>query len=344
MKGVAMAKDTDYLNELYWELLRRTPEYRNFYDKNRSHKYLTKEQQEFLEERGLYKPSPSLFGKYWNLNPDIVAGFMATKEFGVYFTKHDTVFNSRNPQKLFSESAPIVSPDISYFQTPYKITFLLPPDVEVIACQELGTPPTGESSLDRFIRASITKSECIIRVSINRPVVPLVKEFDKTVRGIKNMLKKEGKLASQEKPLFGKFFNSPLRRLRPDTFRKYLKWYDIHMDQKFSFRCIALGEKGKKNIEDVGAELQKIRHQLDDQEWKTYRRKKTEIGDIIGEDAVEKGVKVIYHAIHRKPYKERDVGQIEEYVCIDHMNDCPINCSNLKKWQKKFNSALYRKY
>lgn len=126
-------------------------------------------------------------------------------------------------------------------------------------------------------------------------------------------------------------FESPdcafLYRLRKeDTFQKYLKWYDIHTKEKLSFRLIAHIEKQGKQ---KGAEL-----------LETLKSKKVRWGSPIkGEDKIEKGVKLIYKAIHRTDYSRKKIEPvIEGYNCPTHQkNNCPASCNYHKEWSGRFN-------
>lgn len=66
-------------------------------------------------------------------------------------------------------------------------------------------------------------------------------------------------------------------------------------------------------------------------------------GDHIkGEDSVEKSVKVIYKAIHRKPYPSKKT-KLKEYNCPTHKDKdlCPKeDCPYLKSFMKDFNKAM----
>jgi hypothetical protein len=112
---------------------------------------------------------------------------------------------------------------------------------------------------------------------------------------------------------------------REVTFHNYLKWYDIRMKEKFSYRLIAHLDRQKK----PGELLEKL------------RAKKIKWGiSIKGEDKIEKGFKLIYEAIHRRKYNPRTDGDAhEEYKCSTHTEtECPVSCKYFKDWEKRFNS------
>lgn len=117
-------------------------------------------------------------------------------------------------------------------------------------------------------------------------------------------------------------------RTKEETFYKYLRWYDLHINEKLGFRLIAFIENQTKGnpvkIENI---LEKL----------LLRSRLPKLGDTNGEDAVGKGIKLIYKAIHRKPYNQQDVEPIiEEYNCPQHDKSCSPNCRYLIEWQARF--------
>ena len=112
------------------------------------------------------------------------------------------------------------------------------------------------------------------------------------------------------------------------TFDRYLRWYDIHTQEKYGFRLIAFIESQfkdnpvkKKNL------LARIKKMPKSPKVKTSTK---------GEDAVEKGIKLIYKAIYRKSYSKKNIEPItEEYNCPQHGNDCPAMCSHLQDWYNR---------
>jgi hypothetical protein len=112
-----------------------------------------------------------------------------------------------------------------------------------------------------------------------------------------------------------------LYSLQEETFYKYIRWYDLHIYEMLSFRMIAYIEK-YKNYPEFQMNLKKVRT------------------PVKGEDHVEKGVKLIYEAIHRKTYRQKARSFEEVYACPEHHNNqCPANCEHLKKWEVIFNRA-----
>ena len=115
---------------------------------------------------------------------------------------------------------------------------------------------------------------------------------------------------------------------KEDTFQKYLRWYDIHTQEKLSFRLIALIDNiYKTNPSQASEALEK------------FKSKKVQCGNPIkGEDKVEKGIKSIYKAIHRTDYSKKKIEPlIEKYNCPQQQNRCPSTCDYSKKWIARFN-------
>lgn len=118
--------------------------------------------------------------------------------------------------------------------------------------------------------------------------------------------------------------------IKGDTFQKYLRWYTIHQNEKFSFRIIAYIEKEKK----AGAAS-------DDELVKRLSSRRIKLGKPVkGEDAVEKGVKLIHRAIHGSDYDEKDFEIIDKYDCPIHGNSCPPNCDYRQDWMGRFNRLI----
>jgi hypothetical protein len=123
----------------------------------------------------------------------------------------------------------------------------------------------------------------------------------------------------------------PLYHIREATFNNYLRWYDIHTTERFTFRLIALIEKIRKNNPQRAEEI-----------LEKLKSKKIRWGNSIkGEDAVEKGIKLIYKAIHRTDYSQKKIEPlIEEYICPKHESDCPVSCTYHKTWLGRFNRLM----
>lgn len=115
------------------------------------------------------------------------------------------------------------------------------------------------------------------------------------------------------------------------TFQKYLRWYTIHQNEKLSFRLIAHIERVKKTSVASADEL-----------LERLRSKRIKWGNPVkGEDAVEKGVKLIHRAIHGTDFYTKDEEIIEKYNCPTHGNLCPPNCKYYRDWRNVFN-RLYK--
>jgi len=119
--------------------------------------------------------------------------------------------------------------------------------------------------------------------------------------------------------------------MKEEVFQKYLWWYDIHQNEKFSFRIIAYIDKarkqGKRNIDEV---------------IERFRNGKTKWGTPVrGEDAVEKGIKLIHKAIQGMDYSVKNTEPIiDRYECPDHGNCCPKTCKYFIDWKLKFNYLM----
>jgi len=120
------------------------------------------------------------------------------------------------------------------------------------------------------------------------------------------------------------------------TFSNYVRWYDLHVNECLGFRVIAcLEENAQKGIADMPALIDKL------------KKKRIPVGtknSFQGEDRIEKGVKLIYHAIHRKKYpsrKDRHETFLNAYDCPDHVAmQCPVSCQYFRKWQERFDTIL----
>jgi len=136
-----------------------------------------------------------------------------------------------------------------------------------------------------------------------------------------------------------------LYHCRDKTFQNYLRWYDLHMDSDcnetkgFSFRAIAFCNYVLKNQPELYEET-KIEMTQRTKEVRSNKGKRTLKGfvgcPIKGEDAVEKGVKLIYKAIYRKPYPSKKTKQ-KEYNCPTHGISCPVDCYYKNDFMKDFN-------
>uniref|UniRef100_A0A7V4G9W9 Uncharacterized protein n=1 Tax=Desulfobacca acetoxidans TaxID=60893 RepID=A0A7V4G9W9_9BACT len=119
-------------------------------------------------------------------------------------------------------------------------------------------------------------------------------------------------------------------RLRSETFKSYLNWFDLKMSG-LPFRLIAFVIKvsNVKRRDEVFQELIASKH---------YHR----IGNsVIGESNVRHGFNVIYQAIYRQklPSLESAIETQEVYNCPNHGNNCEGDCLYLKDWLTRFNAS-----
>jgi hypothetical protein len=139
---------------------------------------------------------------------------------------------------------------------------------------------------------------------------------------------------------------------REQTFQNYLRWYDLNIGTDYqkpngsSFREIAFCEYMQRNHRELYGDIkERIVHRT-----KVIRSTKGErvLKGVIGEankeavkreDAVGKGVKAIYGAIHRKAYPSKKTKQ-KEYNCPVHGSLCREDCSYLKQFMKDFNRRM----
>ena len=115
----------------------------------------------------------------------------------------------------------------------------------------------------------------------------------------------------------------------PDTFLKYLHWYDLKK-AGFPFRIIAIIEFFNKPDAKEG-------------KYKHYAglKKKPKIGKSIkGESTVREGYNLIHRAIFRNSAlsQEEHISILEEYNCPNHGKDCTIDCDYFKQWVTIFNN------
>jgi hypothetical protein len=107
---------------------------------------------------------------------------------------------------------------------------------------------------------------------------------------------------------------------------------DYNTPKGFTFRTIAFLDYAEKERPD----------QKDKAIERVKQKGKRWIGHpISGEDAVEKGVKLIYQAIHRKPYPAKKKAEL--FNCPIHGELCPADCKNLEKSMEIFNNRWKEK-
>ena len=121
---------------------------------------------------------------------------------------------------------------------------------------------------------------------------------------------------------------------RNDTFRKYLKWYDLHIEG-FPFRLIAYIELSIKDKEKQKAFYQQ----------QGSKQRKLKLGKRIkGESAVRNAYNIVYEAIHRKSPSDKEENipsVIEPYNCPQHGHNCEedFDCDYMKKWLNDFSKS-----
>lgn len=127
-----------------------------------------------------------------------------------------------------------------------------------------------------------------------------------------------------------------LYNIKDDKFRQYLKWYDCHFIEKLTFREIALREFSEKKF--PGRDINKLKG-----EAIGFRVGSDRAIGKISEETVEHGVKLIHHAVHRKPYPSKPRQHLPPFWCDIHQkNPCPKDCTNLKKWDADTKKRLRR--
>jgi hypothetical protein len=115
-----------------------------------------------------------------------------------------------------------------------------------------------------------------------------------------------------------------LRRVSRDEFTRDLSRYDLHMNEGFSYRQIAIRELAAAGQAERGPS----------------RRSTASV-----ERAVRSSVERVYRAIFRRPYIARRRrleanGGPGEYACSEHGRDCPETCATLKTWMRQMEPSL----
>ena len=110
---------------------------------------------------------------------------------------------------------------------------------------------------------------------------------------------------------------------RPDSFVKYLRWYD-RKKAGLPFRLIALIEFFNKS------DAKEVKFQQYDS-----LKNKPKIGmPVKGESTVREGYNLINRAIYRNSAlsEQEHVSILEEYKCPNHGQDCSLDCDYFKRW------------
>jgi hypothetical protein len=134
-------------------------------------------------------------------------------------------------------------------------------------------------------------------------------------------------------------------RIGEETFRKYLKWYDWHLQHKIGFRLIAFTEnQSAGDIDKANSLIEKIIKKPKKPKVGNYNPSKNIVA-VSGEDKIEKAVKLIYKAIHRKPYSKTKIVPLlylDNRNCPEHGNiaNCPFKCQYLQDWYNTANRIL----
>ena len=135
-----------------------------------------------------------------------------------------------------------------------------------------------------------------------------------------------------------------LYKIKENKFQRYLKWYDLHHNEGLPFRTIALYDTFEKKCPDRFEEAkEKLKERTKTiNTGKGQRVLRGVIGvPVKGEDAVEKAIKIIYSAIHRKPCPSK-LKKKTSFDCPEHKQSCPENCDYLKKWMEDFNRRNWK--
>jgi hypothetical protein len=162
-------------------------------------------------------------------------------------------------------------------------------------------------------------------------VVNISDSIKKNMKQILKKIKMDLLADYEENKRNRKSFMKRVNSLKNPSFAKYLRWYDWR-EEGFSYRIIASAEISKSAAEAI-----------------EYFRKNKRIdkANVKGEDAVEKGYKVIYEAIHHRKYNHGNLPAptMEIYDCPEHGTGteipgteipCPKSCTYFVKWQKIF--------
>lgn len=135
-----------------------------------------------------------------------------------------------------------------------------------------------------------------------------------------------------------------LYKTKENKFQRYLKWYDLHCEG-LPFRTIAFYDKVEKDYPGRTEEAkEKLRGKGRTKTITTVKGQRV-LSDVVGvsikgEDAVEKAIKIIYSAIHRKPCPSKLKKQTS-YRCPEHKNNCPEDCNYRINWMKNFNKRTW---
>jgi len=324
------------IHERMMELIKRDPLAREWNEEWEKSRLLEEENKKF-EEAG-YSPLHTIgYGKGENIGWEIIH-------------KWNLNFNpTHNPDEL-----PLSGLKISAFPTPTVIDAIeyidknILPRVNKLEGQERDEFESREwifwPSVGGYERMNNTE---YVYIPICRPQIPIIidsgggTDIEKVLKQVRDILNKRIKerktnISGQRKSLprvglpfeLGFIYTS-----KEETFNNYLKWYDLHMGDDltipkgFNFRKIAayqlIDDKEISEYEKEAAKQEVEQLGLSSGPFKERHR-------------IEKGIKLIYKAIHRKPYPSKIKAQ-EPFQCQEHGDNCPQNCNYLMKKMHDFN-------
>jgi len=193
--------------------------------------------------------------------------------------------------------------------------------------------PVLTPKLPIFINLSVVDKHDIdsIRNFVTKKINEAIDAYRNDAIGNQYAKKRGVQIPEENLALYQQRYLKSICEMKKETFKEYLKWYDIHTKEKLSFRLIAHIDKiSKTNPSKASEILEKL------------KSKKIRWGNPVrGEDKIEKGVKLTYEAIHRKKYLKKQIEPLtEEYNCPQHKKDCPTSCNYRKDWLGKFNRLM----
>jgi len=289
--------------------------------------------------------------KKWNVGLKLSSNFKEKSDVPLYwidfYPSHPVVYDART---YIDETLPILINDIKHS-----------PDLldQYNARGYVFNPGLGGGGYDfktKTFYCPIAKGYIPLMIDpggLNEKNLSIILDEIKSI--LKNSLKKRKQLTSEEWQKKGHSvpkerqhitrLGDPLElgfiyHIDEETFKKYLKWYDLHMGddytkpQGYTFRTIAVLERIEKNAPE---KVKAVKEYLSGRRPKGRKSLKGVIGEPVkGEDHVEVAVKLIYQGIHRKPYPARKSKELF-FKCPQHGDNCPRNCKNLQESWKAFN-------
>jgi hypothetical protein len=116
-----------------------------------------------------------------------------------------------------------------------------------------------------------------------------------------------------------------LQTVSTKKFHSDLRRFDLHAQEGLDYRDIAWREQQERRGRHEQLRLP---------------------GPVPGEDSVEKSVRRIYYAIHRRSYRARrrrlDASglRLAEYFCTEHGGSCPPECPRPQAWYRSLRKSL----